>query len=114
MKRKMKGISIKRAVEDRDNRIYVETDILLKTITIGRGLQKRCFTQWEAERLEFLLKRQLDRLNGNYPKEAGNDKTELLICPNCGKAAISTVNFCGNCGCELNVAKKEETEEEGR
>lgn len=111
MKGKTNGIFIKRVVDDRGNGIYVETDILQKTITIGRGIKRKRLTQWEAERLSFLLKRQLDRLQGNYPKETARDEAEFLICPNCGKGEKSTANFCENCGCELNGGKKEETEE---
>lgn len=111
MKRKTNGIFIKRVVDDRDNGIYVETDILQKTITIGRGIKRKRLTQWEAARLSFLLKRQLDRLQGNYPKETARDEDEFLICPHCGITEKSTANFCGNCGCELNGGKKEETEE---
>lgn len=107
MRRKMKGISIKRVVEDRGNGIYVETDMLQKTITIGRGIKRERFAQWEAERLSFLLKRQLDRLRGDYPKEADSDKNEFKTCPNCGEEEICTANFCGNCGCKLSSAKKE-------
>lgn len=112
MKRKQNGVSIIHAVNDRANGVYVETDILARTITIRMGLKKRRFTLGEADRLEFLLKRQIDRLLGKYPKEAGSDQTEFLICPNCGKEEKSTANFCGYCGCELNGSKKEETEEE--
>lgn len=101
-----KGISIKRVVEDSNNRIYVQTDILGQTITIGRGIKKRKFTLWEAERLEFLLKRQLDRLQGNYPKGTERDEDEFLICPHCGITEKCTSNFCGNCGCDLSSAKK--------
>lgn len=107
MKKKEKGISIKHVVEDRENEIYVETDMLQKTITIGRGIKRERFTQWEAERLSFLLKRQLDRLQGDYPKEAGGDKNEFTICPNCGKEEICAANFCGNCGYKLSSATKE-------
>lgn len=106
MKRKKNGVSIIHAVNDRANGVYVETDILARTITIRMGLKKRRFTLGEADRLEFLLKRQIDRLLGKYPKEAGSDQTEFLICPNCGKEEKSTANFCGNCGCELSSAKK--------
>lgn len=101
-----KEISIKHIVEDRSNNIYVQTDILEQTITIGKGLKKRRFTLWEADRLEYLLKRQLDRLNGNYPKELDGEKDEFLICPHCGITERCTSNFCGNCGYDLSSAQK--------
>lgn len=114
-----KEISIKRIVHDKANRIYVETDMLGKTITIGRGMKRRRLTQWEAERLHFLLKRQLDRLNGTYPKEANKEKEEFLLCPKCGKAGLDTSNFCAYCGSrlrnttigEVTGARKENEEE---
>ncbi len=99
-------MDIRHVANDRENGIYVQTDILEQTITIGRGLKKRKFTLWEAERLEFLLKRQLDRLQGNYPKETDRDEDEFLICPHCGITEKCTSNFCGNCGCDLSSAKK--------
>lgn len=116
MKRKQNGIAILYSVNDRGCGIYVETNILEKAITFREGLRRRRLTLGEAERLEFLLKRQIDRINDrwqdNHSKEAGSDKAEFQVCHNCGKEERSIANFCGNCGCELNVAKKEETEEE--
>lgn len=114
-----KEISIKRIVHDKANRIYVETDMLGKTITIGRGIKRRRLDQWEAERLHFLLKRQLDRLNGSYSKEANKEKEEFLFRPKCGKAEMDTSNFCTNCGFRLRSTTigevprvKKENEEE--
>lgn len=107
MKRKTKEMSIKHIVNDGFTGIYFETDILERTITVGRGLRKRRFSLGEAAQFEFLFKRQIDRLLGNYPKETDSDKAEVLICPNCGKTEKSTADFCGNCGCKLSSAKKE-------
>lgn len=106
MKRKRKEMSIKHVVNDGDAGIYISTDILNKTITIGRGLKRMCLRQWEADRLEFLLKRQMDRLAGDYPKETSMEENEFLICPNCSRPERSTANFCGNCGYDLAVPKK--------
>ena len=106
-RRKAKEITIKHVVDDRNAGIYIETDILAKTIKIGRGMKRRRLTLWEAERLEFLLKRQIDRLNGDYPKETGEKQDEVLICTHCGDSILNPKNFCTNCGCELSSAQNE-------
>lgn len=112
MKRKQNGVSILHTVNDRSTGIYVETDILNRTITFREGLRRRRLPLWKAERLEWLLKKQINRINDrwrdNRPKEADNERAEFLICPDCGEAEKSTANFCGNCGCELNGSKKGE------
>ncbi len=105
--KKKSEITIKRSVEDRSVGIYVEADILQKTITVGKGMMRRRFTLWEATRLEFLLKRQIDRLTGNYPKETGGEEEEFVVCPSCGGAESSEGKFCSNCGQKLSSAKKE-------
>lgn len=104
MKRKQNGISIIHTVNDRSNGIYVETDILERTITLGRGLQRRCLTLHEATRLERLLKKQIKRINDRWQD---SQPVEFTICPNCGKEEVCTANFCGNCGCKLSSATKE-------
>lgn len=107
MGKKKSEVSIKHIVNDRDAGICVETDVLERTVTIGKGMKRSRFTLWEAERLEFLLKRQIDRLKGDYPKETDREQNELLICPNCGRTERTTANFCGNCGYDLSSVKKE-------
>ncbi len=104
---KRNEISIRRVVEDRDAGIYVSTDILNKTITIGKGVKRRCLTLWEAERLEFLLKRQIDRLTGDYPMKADRDNDEFMICPHCSRVEKHEAKFCENCGHKLSSAKEE-------
>lgn len=62
-----KKFFIKHIVDDRCFGIYFETDLVNKTIVIGKGTKRRRFSLGEAERLEFLLKRQIDRVKGDYP-----------------------------------------------
>lgn len=64
-----KELSIKHIVDNRRFGFYIETDLVNNTIVIGKGIKRRCLALWEAERLEFLLKRQIDRIKGDYPKE---------------------------------------------
>lgn len=90
---KKKGIVIKRVVEDRDVGIYVETDLLNKTIVIGKGTKRRRFALWEAERLEFLLRRQIDRINGNYPKEGVKEGNADVIKSSPSQTEIDEIQF---------------------
>lgn len=102
-----KEVVIKHIVDDKSTGFYTATDLLEKTITIGKRTKRMRLSLWEAERLEFLLRRQIDRLKGDYPKKPDREQNEFLICPNCGRVEKSTANFCGNCGNDLSSVKKE-------